>query len=86
MFDFDEEDVIQPENINLTNVAGAVAIYGAVTATYGTSVFGSKLKKVFTTQTIGSGFTVSLQFESIGTDPPFSLDAAVLEYSSFDRR
>jgi len=86
MFDFDEENIIQPENINLTNVAGAVAIYGAVTATYGTSVFGSKLKKVFTTQTIGSGFTVSLQFESIGTDPPFSLDAAVLEYSSFDRR
>lgn len=85
-FDFDEENTVQPEPINLSNVTGAVAIYGAVTATYGTSLYGSKLKKVFTTQTVGAGFTVSLQFTSIGTDPPFSLDAAVLEYTSFDRR
>ena len=85
-FDFDEEDVVQPAPIPLSNTGQEVSIYGRSTSVYGTSVFGGKLKKVFTTQTIGSGFNVSLQFISSDTFPPFSLDAAVLEFGTFDRR
>ena len=85
-FDFDEEDVVQPAPISLSNTGQEVSIYGRSTSVYGTSVFGGKLKKVFTTQTIGSGFNVSLQFTSSDTFPPFSLDAAVLEFGTFDRR
>jgi hypothetical protein len=66
--------------------SGSVGFYGTSTAKYGTTKFGSKLKKLFQTQVIGSGFSVSLQFVSDGTDPPFSLDAATLEYSNHDRR
>jgi hypothetical protein len=84
--DFDDEGVIQPETIMLSNQTGAVGFYGSSTATYGTAVYGTKLKKLFQTQVIGSGFTVSLQFVSDSTDPPFSLDAATLEFSTYDRR
>lgn len=84
--DFDDEGLIQPDTIQLSNSTGTVGFYGSSTATYGTVRYGTKLKKVFQTQVVGSGFTVSLQFESNSTDPAFSLDAATLEFSSFDRR
>ena len=85
--DFDDFGSIQPETITLSNVnSGSVGFYGTSTAKYGTTRYGTKLKKLFQTQTIGSGFSVSLQFVSEGTDPPFSLDAATLEYSNHDRR
>ncbi len=85
--DFDDFGSIQPETISLSNVnSGSVGFYGISTAKYGTTRYGTKLKKLFQTQVIGSGFSVSLQFVSDGTDPPFSLDAATLEYSNHDRR
>jgi hypothetical protein len=84
--DFDDADVIQPETITLSNAAGAIGLYGGPTATFGTSVYGEKLKNVFQTQVIGSGFAVSLQFVSQSQDPPYSLDAVTLEYSTHDRR
>lgn len=84
--DFDDEGVIQPDTIILSNETNAVGFYGASTAIYGQARYGSKLKKLFQTQVVGSGFTVSLQFVSDGIDPPYSLDAATLEFSSYDRR
>ena len=45
-----------------------------------------KLKTLFETQIIGSGFVVSLQYTSDRTDPPFSLDAITLEYATNTRR
>ena len=84
--DFDDEGSIQPATIQLSNTSGNVGFYGSSTAVYGVVRYGTKLKKVFETQVIGSGFTVSLQFESSSIDSPFSLDAATLEFSTFDRR
>lgn len=85
--DFDDFGSIQPETITLSNVnSSSVGFYGTSTAKYGATKYGTKLKKLFQTQVIGSGFSVSLQFVSEGTDPPFSLDAATLEYSNHDRR
>ena len=84
--DFDDQGVIQPETIILSNVSSVAGIFGSSTATYGTSVYGGTLKKLFQTQLVGSGFAASLQFVSNGTDAPFSLDAATLEFSTHDRR
>ena len=84
--DFDDADVVQPDTITLSNAAGSIGLYGGQTATYGTSVYGEKLKNVFQTQVVGSGFAVSLQFVSQSQDPPYSLDAVTLEYSTHDRR
>ena len=84
--DFDDSGIIQPDTITLSNATGTVGFYGTTGALYGTTLYGDKLKRLFETQTIGSGFTVSLQFTSNSTNPPFSLDAATLEFATFDRR
>lgn len=84
--DFDTQGSIQPDTIELSNEAGTVGFYGSSGARYGTTVYGSKLVKQFETQVIGSAFSVSLQFVSDGQNPPFSLDAATLEYATHDRR
>lgn len=84
--DFDDQGSIQPTTISLGNDTGTVGFYGSPLAVYGVTVFGSKLKRVFDTQLIGSGFSASLQFVSIGSNPAFSLDAATVEYATHDRR
>ena len=85
--DFDTVNTIQPGQITLSNTSiGSVNFYGNPTAKYGQSVFGDKLKTLFETQVVGSGFTVALQFVSNNTVPPYSLDAATLEFATFDRR
>jgi hypothetical protein len=87
-FDFDNYGSIQPTTIILSNVNGESTggFYGDATTRYGITVYGTKLKKLYQTQVIGSGFFVSLQFFSQELNPPFSLDAATLEYSTHDRR
>ena len=86
-FDLNEEGSVQPISILLSNIAsGTSGIYGRVSATYGTAIFGGRLKKKFTAQTVGSGFNVSVLFSSTDSNPSYSLDAATLEYGTFDRR
>lgn len=74
------------------NLAAAVSdnddiIFTSVGGTDNTAVYsGETLKSIFEDQVQGSGFTVSLQFESSDTNPPYSLDAAVLEYGQYGRR
>jgi len=83
--DFDQKDSVQPTKIDFNNQTGQVAFMGA--ATYGsTAVYSTKLKTLFETQLIGTGFVVSLQFTSDSADPPFSLDAITLEYGTNTRR
>jgi hypothetical protein len=84
--DFNDKDIIQPSEFNISNISGSTGLYGVPSSLYGTTTYGGSLKKVFENQLIGSGFTVSLQFVSNNTVPPFSLDAALLEFATFDRR
>lgn len=84
--DFDIKDSIQPETISLTNDSGAVGFYGSPLSTYGTAVYSGKLLNVIETQVIGSGFAVSLQYESDDNDPPYLFDAATIEFATHDRR
>lgn len=84
--DFDTSGSVQPETLSLSNDTGVVGFFGSPLATYGTIVYGSKLKKIFETQLVGSGFSMSLQFISNSQSPPFSLDTATVEYAVHDRR
>lgn len=84
--DFDDLGSIQPDTVSLSNETGAIGFYGSSLAKYGVTTFGTKLKRVFETQVVGSGFSASLQFVSNGVSPPFSLDAATVEYALHDRR
>ena len=86
IFNFDEKGIIQPDPIKFNNKAGEVSYYGDPSSRYGITTFGGKLLKVFETQVTGSGFTVSVQIDSKGIDPAFSLDAITLEYAQNARR
>ena len=88
-YDLSAAGIIEPATIELNNtsVSSSTFLYGSPTATFGSATYGGEtLQSKFDTQTQGSGFTVSLQFESAGTNPPFSLDTAVLEYGQYGRR
>ena len=85
-YDFEEADVIQPTEITFNNTSGsdALAFYGE--AVFGTGTYGGTIKRLFDSQTVGSGFVVSLVFTSESTNPPYSLDALTLEYGTYGRR
>jgi len=84
-FDFDQPDSPQPDSI-LSSDAGASVTYGS--GIYGTSLLGTKQKAIFEVPTIGSGFTVSILYETTGTstDAVFTVDAATLEFATYGRR
>ena len=84
-FDFDQPDSPQPDSI-LSTDAGASISYGS--GIYGTSLFGTKQKAIFEVPTIGSGFTVSILYETTGTntDAVFTIDAATLQFATYGRR
>jgi len=50
------------------------------------SKFGGELDKVYNTNIIGSGKTVAIRLEDFSTNPTFTLDTALLEYSQEDRQ
>ena len=85
-YDFDQPDTVQPEGTTLSNEASTIITYGS--GTFGTSTYGSKPKTVFDVQTVGSGNSVSLVYETTGTstDAVFTVDAATLEYATYGRR
>jgi hypothetical protein len=81
---FDQTSVIQPPPIGLANVADSPFFFGS--AVYGTSTYGGKLTYSFTSQMIGSGLTISLQYAFESITPPFSLDAITIEFLNNDRQ
>lgn len=83
-YDFDTSGSIQPPTINVSNASGSITFYGE--GNYGSAVYGGKLTKLFLTQVVGSGLSVSLVFSSDDTNAPFTFDAATLEFSTHDRR
>ena len=85
-FDFDESGSVIMPAVTFTNASSnASQFYG--TGVFGTATFGAKLQKVFSAQTVGSGNTVSAQFEADNnTDVPYALDALTLEYATHARR
>tara|TARA_X000001388_G_scaffold61500_1_gene47054 strand:+ start:1058 stop:3034 length:1977 start_codon:yes stop_codon:yes gene_type:complete len=82
--DFDSQGTIQPAPLSILNTQGIVGFFGS--GTFGSTKFGTKLLKLFEAQVVGSGFTVSFQFDSDDTNPPYSIDALTVEYGLNDRR
>jgi hypothetical protein len=79
-YDFQRPDVIQP-----LSGGGSFSVLGS--AIFGTSAYGGDPETVIETQTTGSFFTVSLQYEfSTLNDPPFVVDTVLLEYANNDRK
>ena len=81
------DDQVQPPTIVLENTGSTSAfLYGASTTLYGTALYGTELDKVYNSPVIGAGSTFSFRIEDDSTNPSHSLDTAVFEYATFDRR
>jgi hypothetical protein len=77
---------IQPATIVLESSSAGVFIYGNSNSVYGTALYGSELDKIYDTPVIGAGNTFSFKIEDNSTNSSHSLDTAVFEYATFDRR
>ena len=93
LFDFDsggDTRTVQPEEIDIGSTTGGtgVFIFGQPNAVFGGTgvIYGSKLKRVYNENLIGSFHTVAMRVTSDSTDPPFTLDSAVLQYRQNDRQ
>jgi hypothetical protein len=84
VLNFNEAGIVQPPVISLQNTTDSPFFYGA--AIYGTAKYGGTLTYSFSSQMVGSGFTISLQYGFSSITPPFSLDAITIEYLNNDRQ
>ena len=76
----------KPQTITISTVTTDTAIYGEPTAVYGTATYGGNPDNVHNTNVIGSGKTVSFRLEDNSTNPTYSLDTAILEYRTNERK
>jgi len=85
-YDFDQANSVQPVPISLSNATGTAVTYG--TGVFGTATFGQKQRAIYQVPVTGSGFTVSLLYETLGqtTDSTFTIDAATVQYALYGRR
>lgn len=82
--DFNNKDIVQPTGYSLSNIANTISFFGS--GVFGVSSFGGTLQTIFETSTVGSGFAVSILYDSDSTNPPYTFDAATIEYATHDRR
>lgn len=82
-YDFQRPGVIQPSASSL-NGGGSFSVFGE--ALLGTDEYGGNPETVIETNTTGSFFTISLQYEFNAINPPFIVDTVLLEYSNNDRK
>lgn len=85
-YDFDQTGSVQPLPISLNSTSSATVSYG--TGVFGTATYGQKQRAIYQVPVTGSGFTVSLLYETLGqtTDSTFTIDAATVQYALYGRR
>lgn len=77
---------VSPSTIVLSTTSAGVAVYGSPLTVYGTAVYGTDPDNVYNTNLIGSGKTVSFRLEDNSTNPSYSLDTAIFEYRTNERK
>ena len=74
---------IQPPQIPIS-ASGGTSLYG--TGVYGTSTFSDPPTSLIKRQLVGSCYNVSLQFEFLGDNAPFTLDTMFVEFRTNDKK
>ena len=78
--------VIQPNPITVDAQGTQAFIYGNSDAVYGTATYGQEFEKEYANNLIGSGKTVAIRIDDDSTGSSFTLDTAVIEYATNERR
>ena len=77
-FDFENADIPQPANYNLTTQVSH-ALYGGTT--YGSAVYGSEGFPIVRQPIEGSGFTAVVKIDDTSSNPPITLKGFQLEFT-----
>lgn len=88
-FDFaspNNRRTLQPNTITISSTSSGVFEYGAANAVFGTSTYGGEVDQVYNNNVVGSGKTVAIRIEDFSTNPTFTLDTAILEFTQEDRQ
>ena len=83
--DYGDTTRIQPPNFAITSSTFA-AIYGVSTVLYGTAIYGVQNSYIGNTNIVSSGYTAQFTFTTTDTNPPYSINAFVIQYGVNGRR
>lgn len=85
-YDFDQVNSVQPAPVTLNNATASSVVFGS--GVYGTSTYGTKQRYIYDEPVTGSGFTVSVLYETTGqtTDSTFTIDATTIQFGLYGRR
>lgn len=86
ILDQSEPNIIQPNFITVDAQGTQAFVYGAVSATYGTAIYGQEFEKEYVNNVVGSGKTVAIRVDDESTTSSFTLDTAVIEFATNERR
>lgn len=84
LLDYDQANTIQPEPFILFEGSDSLSLYGE--AIYGVSTYGGEFRTKYTSNIVGSGFSVSFLYRDNSTNPSFSLNSLTLELRFNDRK
>lgn len=85
-YDYRDPKIIQPPAFVVSENTTVGSYYGDSSSVYGAAYYGGPTDELFTTNVVGSSFTVAFRYRDVSTNPPFILDYATLEYSTNERR
>lgn len=88
-FDFaspNNNRTLQPNTINISSTTSGVFEYGAAISVFGTATYGGEVDQVYNNNVVGSGKTIAIRIEDFSTNPTFTLDTAILEFTQEDRQ
>jgi len=83
--DRNDANVIQPAAFTVTGTGGG-AVFGSTESIFGTSLYTSPNDETYKNNLIGSGKTVALRIEDNSANASFTLDTAILEFTTEDRQ
>jgi hypothetical protein len=86
VFDYDAPNTVQPDAFTIQQTSAGISFWGDPTTSWGAFSYGGTIDSVYLNQTIGSGFTVAVEYREESTRPSFTLDTVILEFRQNDRK
>lgn len=87
ILDNNKADVLQPPPVTIsTNTSGTYYFWGFPDAIWNAFIYSDSVDNVFTSNLVGSSYTVSVNLSETSTSASFSIDTLLLEFKENDRR
>jgi hypothetical protein len=84
IFDYNQRGVLQPPPIRFSSEGSVNVLWG--TSKWGEFNWAGELTRVYPSNVLGSSFVVAFRFYDRSTNPSFTIDTSVLEFTFNDRK